>query len=52
MIYNWVLYDATCPFCISGINIFKGSLDKNGCKTKPLQNKNILKILDVNDDFF
>ena len=52
MNYTWVLYDATCPFCISGINIFKSSLDKNNCKVQPLQNKQILKILNVdNDDF-
>ena len=52
MNYTWVLYDATCPFCISGINIFKASLDKQNCKIKPLQNKHILKILNVdNDDF-
>jgi predicted DCC family thiol-disulfide oxidoreductase YuxK len=52
MNYTWVLYDATCPFCISGINIFKASLDKNNCKVQPLQNKHILKILNVdNDDF-
>ena len=52
MSYTWVLYDATCPFCISGINLFKESLDKNGCKVEPLQNKNILNILNVdNDDF-
>tara|TARA_B110000438_G_scaffold235895_1_gene232811 strand:+ start:1072 stop:1422 length:351 start_codon:yes stop_codon:yes gene_type:complete len=52
MNYTWVLYDATCPFCISGINIFKASLDRNGCKIRPLQNKTILKILNVdNDDF-
>jgi len=52
MKYTWVLYDATCPFCISGINIFKSSLDKYNCKVQPLQNKHILKILNVdNDDF-
>ena len=39
-------------FSISSIFFIFAFLDKNGCKVEPLQNKNILNILNVdNDDF-
>ena len=50
---TWVLYDASCNFCTSGAYAFKDTLEKRNCRIKPLQNKTIMKLLDVKegDDF-
>jgi|TARA_B100000214_G_scaffold167576_1_gene120359 predicted DCC family thiol-disulfide oxidoreductase YuxK len=50
---TWVLYDASCLFCIAGVNAFKSTLNKRNCKIKPLQDKTVMKILNVKegDDF-
>ena len=46
---TWVLYDASCPFCIGTINAFKATLEKRNCKIKPLQNKTVMNILGVEE---
>ena len=47
---TWVLYDASCPFCTASAHAFKESLAKRNCRIKPLQNKTIMKILDLKDN--
>jgi len=44
---SWILYDASCLFCVSCINSLKKTLEKQNCKIKPLQNKTISKILNI-----
>ena len=46
---TWVLYDASCNFCTSGAHAFKDTLEKRNCRIKPLQNKTIMKLLDVKE---
>ena len=46
---TWVLYDASCPFCIGTINAFKATLEKRNCKIKPLQNETVMNILGVEE---
>jgi len=47
---TWILYDASCPFCISCVNSLKNTLEKRMCKIKPLQNKTIMKLLNVKEE--
>jgi len=51
MAFTWILYDATCPFCISGVHAFKKTLEKRNCKIKPLQNKIVMKLLNVKEGY-
>ena len=46
---TWVLYDASCPFCVAGAYAFKTTLEKRNCQIKPLQDKTVMKILDVKE---
>jgi len=44
---TWLLYDASCPFCISGAHMFKPTLEKRDCRIKPLQNHTVMKLLKI-----
>jgi len=44
---TWLLYDAECPFCTAGVKMFEPSLKKRDCKIRPLQNKTVMKLLDI-----
>ena len=46
---TWVLYDASCNFCTSGAYAFKDTLEKRNCSIQPLQNKTIMKLLNVKE---
>ena len=46
---TWVLYDASCLFCIAGVNAFEKTLNKRNCKIKPLQDETVMKILNMKD---